>query len=97
LVNVQRRFALGLAEILGKHIAEQRPLFDGVVEGHVGMGMRVDPRAGQAEKGWFTNLHNYPKAIIILTNKEGHSSQKKALVASQDAGDYWSTQDIEIT
>jgi len=43
LVNVQRRFALGLAEILGKHIAEQRTLFDGVVEGDMGMGMRVEP------------------------------------------------------
>jgi hypothetical protein len=31
LVNIQRRFALELAEILGKHIAEQRTLFDGVV------------------------------------------------------------------
>ncbi len=39
LVNVQRGFALGLAEILGKHIAEQSALLDGVVEGDVGMGM----------------------------------------------------------
>ena len=31
LVNAQRRFALGLSEILNKHIAEQRTLFDGVV------------------------------------------------------------------
>jgi hypothetical protein len=35
----QRRLALGLAEILSKHVAEQRTLFDGVVEGDVGMGM----------------------------------------------------------
>jgi len=46
LVNVQRRFALGLAEILSKHIAEQCTLFDGVVEGDVGMGMRVEPMFG---------------------------------------------------
>jgi len=39
LVNVQRRFALGLAEILNKHIAEQRTLFDGVVEGRTSSGL----------------------------------------------------------
>ena len=39
LVNLQRRFALGLADILGEHIAEQRTLFDGVVEGDVSMDM----------------------------------------------------------
>ena len=33
----------GLPSFLGKHIAEQRTLFDGVVEGDVGMGVRVDP------------------------------------------------------
>jgi hypothetical protein len=43
LVNLQRRFALGLAEILSKHIAEQRALFDRVVERDVGMGMRIEP------------------------------------------------------
>ena len=37
-VTVQRRFALRLAEILSKHIAEQRALFDGIVEGDMGMG-----------------------------------------------------------
>jgi hypothetical protein len=38
LANVQRRFPLGLAEILNEHIAEQRTLFDGVVEGDVRAG-----------------------------------------------------------
>jgi hypothetical protein len=52
-VNVERRFALGLAEILNKHIAEQRTLFDGVVEGDVGMGMRVEPMFGHASLGAF--------------------------------------------
>ena len=32
-------FVLGLTEIFGKHIAEQRTLFDGVVESDMGMGM----------------------------------------------------------
>jgi hypothetical protein len=45
---VQRRFALGLAEILSKHIAEQRTLLDGVVEGDMGMEMRVEPMFGHA-------------------------------------------------
>jgi hypothetical protein len=37
-----------LAEVLGKHIAEQRALIDGVVEGDVGMGRRVEPMCGHA-------------------------------------------------
>ncbi len=45
---------LGLAEILNKHIAEQRTLFDGVVEGDVGMGMRVEPMFGHAAFSAFT-------------------------------------------
>jgi hypothetical protein len=44
----RRRFALGLTEILDKHIAEQRTLFDGVVEGDVGMDVRVKPVFGHA-------------------------------------------------
>src|SRR5258707_771608 len=48
VLDVRRRFALGLAQILSKHIAEQRALFDGVVEGDVGMGMRVEPMFGHA-------------------------------------------------
>jgi hypothetical protein len=62
LVNVQRRFALGLAEILNKHIAEQRTLFDGVVEGDVGMGMRVEPMFGHAAFSAF--------AIVLF--QQGH-------------------------
>ena len=60
--NVQRGFALGLAEILNKHIAEQRTLFDGVVEGDMGMGMRVEPMFGHAAFGAF--------AIVLF--QQGH-------------------------
>ena len=62
LINVQRRFALGLAEILDKHIAEQCTLFNGVVEGDVGMGMRVEPMFGHAAFG--------AAAIVLL--QQGH-------------------------
>ena len=62
LVNVQRRFALGLAEILGEHIVEQRTLFDGVVEGDVGMGMRVESMFGHAAFSAF--------AIVLF--QQGH-------------------------
>ena len=62
LVNVQRRFALGLAEILNKHSAEQRTRFDGVVEGDVGMGMRVEPMFGHAAFSAF--------AIVLF--QQGH-------------------------
>jgi hypothetical protein len=56
------RFALGPADILGKHIAKQRTLFDGVVEGDVGMGMRVEPMFGHAAFG--------AAAIVLL--QQGH-------------------------
>ena len=62
LVNVQRRFALGPAEILDKHIAEQRTLFNGVVEGDVGMGMRVEPMFG----------HTAFSAFAIVLFQQGH-------------------------
>ena len=59
---LKRRFALGLAQILSKHIAEQRALFDGVVEGDVGMGMRVEPMFGHAAFSAF--------AIVLF--QQGH-------------------------
>ena len=62
LINIQRRFALGLAEILSKHIAEQRTLFDGVVEGDVGMRMRVEPMFG----------HSAFSAFAIVLFQQGH-------------------------
>ena len=60
-VNVQRRFALGLAEILGKHIAEQSTLFDGVVESDVSMGMRVEPMF------WYAALS--ARAIVLFQQR----------------------------
>ena len=54
---------LGLAEILNKHIAEQRTLFDGVVERNVRMGMRVEPMFGHAA---FSAL-----AIILFQYRHG--------------------------
>ena len=55
---------LGLAEILNKHIAEQRTLFDGVVEGDVGMGMRVEPMFGHAAFS----------AFAIVRFQQGHGA-----------------------
>ncbi len=53
---------LGFAEILGEHIAEQRTLFDGVVEADVGMGMRVEPMFG----------HSAFSAFAIVLFQHGH-------------------------
>jgi hypothetical protein len=53
---------LGLAEILGKHIAEQHTLFDGVVDGDVGMGIRVEPMFGHAAF----------RAFAIVLFQQGH-------------------------
>ena len=60
--ELRRRFALRLAEILSKHIAEQRTLFDGIFEGDMGMGMRIEPMFG----------HTAFSAFPIVLFQHGH-------------------------
>jgi hypothetical protein len=83
LVNVQRRFALGLAEILGKHIAEQRTLFDGVVEGDVGMGMRVEPMFGHAAFSAFAIVHFQQRHCVGFDIEGGEAEGAFAGEANQ--------------